>query len=259
MRVDLFDFDLPEERIALRPAVPRESARLLAVAPDGSLADRTVGDLPSLLAAGRHPRLQRHARDPGAARRSAPPAGVGRRRGDGACRRDAASCGRRPSAGAPSLRPAKRVRAGDRLSFGHGGNACLAGMLEADVEARGEAGEVDPALRPLGPALDEAIAAVGHIPLPPYIASRTARGRARPRRLPDDLRPRGGRGGGADGRAALHAGAVGGARGARRRPATTVTLHVGAGTFLPVKADDTADHRMHAEIGHDRRGDGGAR
>ena len=86
------------------------------------------------------------------------------------------------------------------------------------------------------------------MPLPPYIAARRAAGAARPRRLSDAVRRRAGRRRRADGRPAFHAGA---GRAARERGASLhkVTLHVGAGTFLPVKADDTRDHRMHAEWG----------
>ena len=127
--------------------------------------------------------------------------------------------------------------------------ACLVAGLDATVEEKGEAGEVTLAFDFAGPVLDEAIAAIGHVPLPPYIAGKRAEDAADRARLPDDLRARGGRGGGADCRAAFHRDAV---RAAEAMPASSwqkVTLHVGAGTFLPMKADDTADHRMHAEWG----------
>ena len=71
-------------------------------------------------------------------------------------------------------RPGKRIKAGDRIAFGHGGDSCLLGSLDATVEEKGEAGEVTLRFDLSGPALDEAIAAVGHIPLPPYIASKRA-------------------------------------------------------------------------------------
>jgi S-adenosylmethionine:tRNA ribosyltransferase-isomerase len=143
-------------------------------------------------------------------------------------------------------RPAKRLEAGDRLRFGHGNTSCLMGALDATVFAKGEAGEVELLFDLAGPDLDAAIAAVGQVPLPPYIAGK---------RAPDD----------ADRVSyqtiyAVRDGAVAAptaglhftpelfarldARGVSRH---FVTLHVGAGTFLPMKADDTDDHVMHAE------------
>ena len=155
-----------------------------------------------------------------------------------------------PLAGLRRGRPSA-WRLGDRIRFGHDGNACFLGTLDATVIEKGEArrGDARASISP-APFLDEALHAVGHMPLPPYIASKRAGRRARPCRLPDDLRPRGGRGRRADRRPAFHAGAV---RQRSTRAASSahfVTLHVGAGTFLPVKADDTADHKMHAESGH---------
>ncbi len=147
------------------------------------------------------------------------------------------------------LRPAKRVSVGERIAFGHDGNLCLTGTLDATVAEKGEAGEALLVFDLSGPALDEALHTVGHIPLPPYIASKR----------PEDERDR------ADYQTiyAREEGAVAAptaglhftprlmdaldAAGIERR---FVTLHVGAGTFLPVKADDTTEHRMHAEIGY---------
>ena len=145
-------------------------------------------------------------------------------------------------------RPAKRLQEGDRLHFGHDGSMCLAGALDATVAARGEAGEVDIAFDLAGPDLDAAIAAVGEMPLPPYIAGRRAVETADRADYQTIY--------------AAHDGAVAAptaglhftpelmaaldARGIARH---FVTLHVGAGTFLPVKADDTADHKMHFESG----------
>jgi S-adenosylmethionine:tRNA ribosyltransferase-isomerase len=146
-------------------------------------------------------------------------------------------------------RPAKRLAEGDRIQFGHGGNACLLGSLDATVVEKGEAGEVTLAFDLAGPALDEALNAVGHVPLPPYIALKRAED-ARDRADYQTIYARE-EGAVAAPTAGLHFTpelfAALDAAGIERH---FVTLHVGAGTFLPVKADDTDDHRMHAEIGH---------
>jgi S-adenosylmethionine:tRNA ribosyltransferase-isomerase len=146
-------------------------------------------------------------------------------------------------------RPAKRVKVGDRIRFGDRGDLCLLGTLDATVEERGDAGEVTLRFDFSGPALDQAIATVGHIPLPPYIASKRD----------EDDQDR------ADYQTiyAREEGAVAApTAGLHFTPQLFekldqegierifVTLHVGAGTFLPVKADDTADHVMHFESGY---------
>ncbi len=242
MRVDLFDFDLPEERIALRPANPRDAARLLVVRPQGAFEDRIVRDLPSLL-------------DPGDVlvfndTKVIPAQLTGiRRRGDAAAEVDATLHMRvAPDRWLAFVRPGKRVAAGDRIHFGHDGNSCFLGQLDATVIEKREGGEVLLGFDLSGPFLDEALHAVGHIPLPPYIASKRD----------DDERDRTDyqtiyardEGAVAAPTAGLHFTrelfAALDARGVERR---FVTLHVGAGTFLPVKADDTADHKMHAETG----------
>lgn len=242
MRVDLFDFDLPEERIALRPAKPRDSARLLVVEDDGRLEDRTVANLPALLRAGDALVFNDTKVIPAQLH------GL-RRRGDAVARVDA-TLHMRVAADRwkAFLRPAKRIAVGDRIAFGHDGTACLLGALDATVAEKGEGGEVLLAFDLAGPLLDEAIAAAGHIPLPPYIASKR----------PEDERDRSDyqtvyardEGAVAAPTAGLHFTpelfATLDARGIERH---FVTLHVGAGTFLPVKADNTADHRMHAERG----------
>jgi S-adenosylmethionine:tRNA ribosyltransferase-isomerase len=145
-------------------------------------------------------------------------------------------------------RPGKRIKLGDRIEFGHSGNACLLGTLGAVIEEKGEAGEVTLRFDFSGSALDEAIATVGHIPLPPYIASK----REEDEKDRTDYQTMYAREEGAV--AAPTAGlhftpelfARLDAAGIERH---FVTLHVGAGTFLPVKAEDTADHKMHHEIG----------
>ncbi|MEO3999259.1 tRNA preQ1(34) S-adenosylmethionine ribosyltransferase-isomerase QueA [Mesorhizobium sp. CAU 1732] len=244
MRVELFDFDLPDERIALRPADPRDSARLLVVRPGSDLADRIVRDLPNYLREGDALVFNDT--------RVIPAQLSGRRvRADGATAQIDATLHMRtaPDVWKAFVRPAKRLTVGDRIAFGHEGGACLIGTLDATVTEKGDAGEVTLAFDVSGPYLDEALRTVGHIPLPPYIAGKRA----------EDERDR------ADYQTiyAKEEGAVAAptaglhftdtlfdaldAKGIERH---FVTLHVGAGTFLPVKADDTADHKMHAEIGH---------
>ena len=242
MRVDLFDFDLPEDRIALRPAEPRDSARLLVVKPGEALSDRIVRDLPSLLRPGDLMVFNDT--------KVIPAQLVGmRRRGEAVAQVDATLHMRvAPDLWLAFMRPGKRVAAGDRIHFGHDGNSCFLGALDATVIEKREGGEVLLAFDVSGPFLDEALRAVGHIPLPPYIASKR----------PDDERDRSDYqtvyaredGAVAAPTAGLHFTpellAALDARGIQRH---FVTLHVGAGTFLPVKTDDTADHRMHAETG----------
>jgi S-adenosylmethionine:tRNA ribosyltransferase-isomerase len=242
VRVDLFDFDLPEDRIALRPAEPRDAARLLVVRPPDGLDDRRVADLPNLLDAGDLVVFNDTKVIP------AQLTGI-RRRGDAVAEIDATLHMRvAPDRWKAFVRPAKRLAVGDGISFGHGGNACYLGQLEATVAERGEAGEVTLAFDLAGAFLDEALQAVGHVPLPPYIASKR----------PDDERDRNDyqtiyareEGAVAAPTAGLHFTpnlfAALDRRGIERR---FVTLHVGAGTFLPVKADDTSGHKMHAETG----------
>ena len=249
MRVDLFDFDLPEENIALRPADPRDSARLLVVRPPAGadkrgarFEDRIVRDLPDLL-------------EPGDAlvfndTKVIPAQLEGLRNREGAIAHVGAPLHMRvsPHEWKAFVRGAKKLKPGDRIRFGHDNTSCLTGALDATVATKGEEGEVLLAFDLSGAALDEALGAVGHVPLPPYIALKR----------PEDERDR------SDYQTiyAREEGAVAAptaglhftqplfvaldARGVERH---FLTLHVGAGTFLPVKADDTDDHRMHAEIG----------
>jgi S-adenosylmethionine:tRNA ribosyltransferase-isomerase len=243
MRTDLFDFELPEDRIALHPASPRGSARLLVVGPAaGELADRSVRDVPTLL---------RHGdalvfNDT----KVIPAALEGTRIRDGARAHISFNLIKRvdESHWRAFARPAKRLKVGDRIRFGSEGRVCLLGELDATVAERGENGEVELAFSLHGAYLDEAIAALGDMPLPPYIALK---------RAPDD-----------DDRTsyqtvyARNEGAVAAPTAGlhftpelfaalRARGISThfLTLHVGAGTFLPVKAEDTTGHRMHAEWG----------
>jgi S-adenosylmethionine:tRNA ribosyltransferase-isomerase len=246
LRVDLFDFDLPEALIALRPAVPRESARLLVVRPAGTLEfdDRKVSDLPALLRPGdvlviNETRVIK-----------ARLFGV-RTRGEATARIEVLLHQRLGASHWRALaRPAKRLEIGDRLVFGDSseGIACELGRLMATVATKGREGEVELTFDFHGPALEEAIERFGHVPLPPYIAGRR----------PDDERDL------ADYQTvyAREPGAV--AAPTAGLHLTTdlldrirengvaiarVILHVGAGTFLPVKAEDTDEHRMHPEWG----------
>ncbi|MEX2318713.1 MAG: tRNA preQ1(34) S-adenosylmethionine ribosyltransferase-isomerase QueA [Bauldia sp.] len=251
MRVDLFDFDLPEDRIALRPKLPRDASRLLVVEPGAGLTDRFVRDLPDLLRPGDALVLNDTKVIPAELH--------GERVRDGGTAGISATLIRRldPSRWLALVRGAKKVGPGDRIRFGAMNDpgsrsgasaACLIAGLDATVAEKGEAGEVTLAFDLAGSVLDETIAAIGQVPLPPYIAGRRATD-AFDRRDYQTIYARE-EGAVAAPTAGLHFTDTLLARldamGVTRH---TVTLHVGAGTFLPVKADDTADHKMHAEWG----------
>lgn len=243
MRLADFDFDLPEDRIALRPASPRDSARLLVVRPGAEFEARNVADLPQLLRAGDLLVLNDTrvipARLRGVRAREASRVAV------------EATLHRRlsPSVWTAFMRPGKRLAAGDRIIFGEPGDrACLLATLGATVRAKGEGGEVTLAFDLAGPDLDAAIAERGAMPLPPYIAAKRA----------EDAQDR------ADYQTvfAQEDGSVAAPTAGlhftpelleRLRLAgietACVTLHVGAGTFLPVKAEAIAEHQMHPEWG----------
>lgn len=241
MRVAEFDFDLPPERIALRPVRPRDSARLLVVPQDG-LADRQVRDLPDLLKPGDVLVFNDT--------RVIPASLVGRRIGRGVEPEIEVLLHRRVdgSRWAAFAKPGKRLKVGDRIRFGSEGRVCLLGHLDATVEAKGEGSEITLAFIFTGPALDEAISDLGAMPLPPYIAGR------RPR---DDEDRRDYQTIYADEEGAVAAPTAGlhftpellATLKARGIGQEFVTLHVGAGTFLPVKVEDTRDHYMHQEWG----------
>ncbi|MET3659824.1 tRNA preQ1(34) S-adenosylmethionine ribosyltransferase-isomerase QueA [Aquamicrobium ahrensii] len=242
MRVDLFDFDLPEERIALRPAEPRDTARLLKVAPGAPLEDLAVRDLPSLLRAGDVLVFNDTKVIPAQLK------GM-RRRGEAVAQVEATLHMRvAPDRWLAFMRPGKRIAEGDRVHFGHDGNSCFLGQLDATVLEKRDGGEVLLGFDVSGPFLDEALHSVGHIPLPPYIASKRDEDE-RDRRDYQTIYARE-EGAVAAPTAGLHFTpdlfAALDAMGVERR---FVTLHVGAGTFLPVKAADTDEHRMHAESG----------
>jgi S-adenosylmethionine:tRNA ribosyltransferase-isomerase len=234
MRVDLFDFDLPPERIALRPVVPRDAARMLCVRGDGHLDDRYVRDLPALLRKGdclifNDTRVI--------------PAQLEGRRGDASIgatlhKRIGPELveGRRWQA---FIRNAKRLRVGERVDFGSG--------VTAIAEARHDDGSFTLCFggdEPVEILLERA----GTMPLPPYIAGKR----------PTDAQDRSDYqtmfaqkdGAVAAPTASLHftpelMAAINGAG----IETATLTLHVGAGTFLPVKAEDTDNHKMHSEWG----------
>ncbi|MGJ0509446.1 MAG: tRNA preQ1(34) S-adenosylmethionine ribosyltransferase-isomerase QueA [Methylocystis sp.] len=242
MRVDLFDFDLPQDRIALRPAEPRDSGRLLVVAPAGSFEDRLVRDLPSFLRQGDvlvvNDTRVIHARLSGKRIRGELSAGV-----------EATLIERLDASRWRALmRPAKKLQEGDLIRFGRETDgACLLGGLDAHVDARGDEGEITLRFDLSGPALDEAIEAAGDMPLPPYIAGK----RAADARDEADYQTVFAREAGAVAAptAGLHfTPQLLAALEAQGVALHRVTLHVGAGTFLPVKAEDTDAHRMHEEF-----------
>ena len=245
MRVDLFDFDLPEERIALRPVEPRDAARLLVVDPskEDPLSDSVVSHLPDLLRAGDCLVFNDTRVIP------ARLYGIRRREGASGARIEVTLHMRLGQSDWRAFaRPAKRLRAGDVVEFSASADTCMMDNLKAVVRSRGEAGQVDLAFDFSGPVLDEAIQRLGEMPLPPYIAGKrvtdsrdevdyqtiyaeNAGAVAAPtaglhftKELMDDLTDKG-------------------------ISLAFVTLHVGAGTFLPVKTADTSNHKMHSEWG----------
>ena len=238
MRVELFDFELPPERIALRPASPRDSARLLLVRPD-LLEDRAVADLPSLLRPGdtlvfndtKVIAAQLEGRR--APSVDGPQSGPGARIGATLHKREG------PREWRAFVRNAKRVREGDRIDFGAG--VC------AIASAKAEDGSILLAFEGEEP-VELLLERAGRMPLPPYIAGRREADASDAADYQTMFARE--KGAVAAPTAALHftprliealaAAGIG---------HETLTLHVGAGTFLPVKAEDTDEHRMHSEWG----------
>jgi S-adenosylmethionine:tRNA ribosyltransferase-isomerase len=244
MRTSDFDFELPQARIALRPAQPRDAARLLVVRPRAApeLEDRIIRDLPSLLKKGDALVINDT--------KVIPARLIGSRERNGVRVEVEATLIKRiaPERWQALAKPAKRLQPGDRIRFGHESRVCLLGALDATVEEKGEGGEIALRFDFHGPMLDEAIEAVGHMPLPPYIASKRE----------DDDRDRSDyqtmfaahEGSVAAPTAGLHfTEALLGALEGNGIGLHKVTLHVGAGTFLPVKTENLAEHRMHLEYG----------
>ncbi|HTT83997.1 MAG TPA: tRNA preQ1(34) S-adenosylmethionine ribosyltransferase-isomerase QueA [Rhizomicrobium sp.] len=230
MDVSLFDYELPEERIALRPASPRDSARMLVIGPDGSLQHSHVRDLPDFLRAG-DLLVVNDSRVIAARLRSRKAAG-------GTAIELLLHKRIAPDRYLALARPARKLSPGDEL--------IISANFAARLIARREAGEVEIAFSVAGAALDAAIAQWGEMPLPPYIA----------RRRPADARDAQDyqtvfaeqEGSAAAPTAGLHFTRALLARLAAAGIARAeVTLHVGPGTFQPVAAGDTAEHRMHTE------------
>jgi S-adenosylmethionine:tRNA ribosyltransferase-isomerase len=245
MRTDLFDFVLPENLIALRPVKPRDAARLLVVGARAQPAceDRVIRDLPDLLRRGDVLVVNDT--------KVLPASLHGRRlgRGDREPAIEATLVKRLDGSRWNALvRPGKRLAPGDVVRFGSEGRVCFLDQLDATVEAKGEGGEVTLAFAFHGPVLDQALAERGDMPLPPYIAGR----RAADEDDRSDYQTMFAReeGSVAAPTAGLHfTPALVEALAARGISVLRVTLHVGPGTFLPVKSEDTSGHEMQPEWG----------
>jgi len=236
MKVDLFDFDLPEDRIALHPAEPRDSARMLLVRPGQPLADGHVTDLLDILQPGDvlvvNDTKVLPAELKGTRIRGENRATVSfnlHKRVD-------------PKTWRAFARPAKRLQILDRLELGDDGS------LLATVAGKGDTGEVTLAFDLGGATLDEAIKSHGAMPLPPYIGAK----RGPEERDKTDYQTVYAT---VDGAVAAPTAGLHFTEGLLQKlhdkgvGLERVTLHVGAGTFLPMKVDDTDDHIMHAEWG----------
>jgi len=244
MKVDLFDFELPDEHIALHPVSPRDHARLLEVRPGSPhpISDRKVCDLPDLLQPGDVLVVNNTSVLPAAL------SGV-RARGEHRAKVSINLHKRLDDARwAAFAKPAKRLKPGDRISFGHDNNTCLTGVCDATVDACNPGGEVELQFDLSGPALDAAIATVGIMPLPPYIASKRAVEASDSSNYQTMFASR-------DGAVAAPTAGLHFTDELLKKldekgiGQVELTLHVGAGTFLPMKVDDTLDHEMHGEWG----------
>jgi S-adenosylmethionine:tRNA ribosyltransferase-isomerase len=229
VRVDAFDFALPTDRIALRPASPRDSARLLVLAGGGAPEDRVVTDLPGLLRPGDTLVFNDT---------KVIPAQLEGRRGEA---RIGATLHKRegPRSWRAFVRNSRRVREGDRIDFGSGVAA-----IARDRQSDGSLGLDFEGDEPVELLLERA----GRMPLPPYIAGR----READERDSEDYQTMfaAEKGAVAAPTAALHfTPRLMAALAEAGIGHETLTLHVGAGTFLPVKAEDIADHKMHSEWG----------
>jgi len=238
MRVDLFDFDLPPERIALRPARPRDAARMLVAAGTAPLVDAHVHDLPGLLRAGDVLVFNDTRVIP--AQLEGVRAGRGDEPGEGGARIGATLHKRLDLRRWQAfVRNAKRLKAGDRIAF------------PANVTALAEERHADGSWTLLfegDEPVEVLLERAGRMPLPPYIAGKRETDEADASDYQTMFARE--KGAVAAPTAALHftpelVSALDAAGVARE----TLTLHVGAGTFLPVKAEDTTDHQMHAEWG----------
>ncbi|MFC4723965.1 tRNA preQ1(34) S-adenosylmethionine ribosyltransferase-isomerase QueA [Glycocaulis abyssi] len=238
MKLSDFDFHLPEDRIALRPARPRDAARLLHVGQGGALGDHTMLDLPALLQPGDLLVLNNTSVIPAALTGERPARAVG---GGGPARIELNLHTRvSEDSWRAFARPAKRVREGDELHF--------SGGLSGIVTAKSDGGDITMQFNVSGSELDVALESAGNPPLPPYIASKRgadAQDRADYQTLFSDPARKGSV---AAPTAGLHfTDRLFAALEARGVATTQLTLHVGAGTFLPVKTENVTEHIMHAE------------
>ena len=242
MKTDLFDFELPDALIALTPVEPRDAARMLVVRPNGDppFSDLSVQDLPNCLEPGDVLVFNNTRVIPAWLQGARVRDGAGSRVSFNLTERLDLSCWR------AFARPQKRLSVGDAVVFGeHAGEV---EQLRATVSAKFDGGEVELAFDVSGAALDAAIFALGEMPLPPYIAAKR-QADARDRVSYQTVYAK------KDGAVAAPTAGLHftdalfdllDARGIARH---FVTLHVGAGTFLPVKTDDIASHEMHSEWG----------
>jgi len=243
MLVDEFDFDLPEKLIALHPVSPRDSARMLLVGQGGELGDNIVTDLTRILRSGDILVVNDTKVIPAELN------GI-RVRGEFTSKVSFNLHKKiSPSSWMAFARPAKRLKTGDRLVFGQiNDQACAASSLEATVSKTEDGGQVVLQFDLSGAYLEEAIKSHGAMPLPPYIGSKRS---IEPRDEQDYQTM-----------FAKFDGAVAApTAGLHFTPeleknlfdlgvsVEKLTLHVGAGTFLPVKVDEIKDHKMHAEWG----------
>lgn len=249
MKLSDFDFELPEDRIALHPVSPRHDARLLVVRPGGQpeLADSRFIDLAEALQPGDFLVFNNT--------RVLPTRLLGQRiRGENVVRIEALLIHRLDDCTWEGFaKPGKRLAPGDRVVFGTANPACEKGHLAGEVIAKGEEGLVTFRFELSGPALDEAMAETGAMPLPPYILeARKRRGEGETTADRTDYQTMFAA---RDGAVAAPTASLHFTPELMARLATRgiehgfVTLHVGAGTFLPVKTDNVDEHRMHAEWG----------
>lgn len=245
MQLDDFDFDLPESNIALEPHPTRDGSKLLRVLPDGALEDHVFKNLLRFFKPGDVVVLNNS--------RVLPAALKGKRlRGESEANVQL-NLHKRVSSNEwfAFAKPAKRMKVGDRLRFGDqagSGQACFEGQLEATIIEIPGGGEILVRFDLDGVALDEALKLVGDMPLPPYIASKRAAGEEDKETYQTVY--------------AEHDGSVAAPTAGLHFTDELlaglkeigvdlqfVTLHVGAGTFLPVKVADIKSHKMHAEWG----------
>ena len=229
MKVDLFDFELPRERIAEHPANPRDAARMLDLSGEG-MQDRIVRELPDILRSG-DLLISNDTR--------VIPARLFGKRGDAKVE---VTLHKQEGLGTwvAFAKPAKKLRIGETFKVND--------EFEAEVLAKKDGGEVTLRFNKSGADLIAALEKYGVMPLPPYIR-RDAGGDDQDKSDYQTIFAQ------KDGAVAAPTAGLHftpellanlDARGINRR---TITLHVGAGTFLPVKVDDTDDHKMHAEWG----------